>query len=136
MTLRVLVVEDEFLVGLLIEEVLRELACEIVGPIVDVHDALAVAQRETLDGALLDINLNGRVVYPVAELLQERRIPFAFTTGYAGVDLPPKFRSLPRIQKPVALAQLTDIVSSFGRAKGGESLPTDPVGGRQDGGPR
>lgn len=117
MTRRILLVEDEFLVALLVEEALRDLGCEVVGPIDDVDGALAVARDERLDGALLDVNLNGRLVYPVAEVLQERGIPFAFTTGYAGIDLPLKYRAMLRVQKPATLARLTQVVASFGHAK-------------------
>lgn len=117
MTQRLLLVEDEFLVALVMEEALRELDCEIVGPVGDLDEALTKATDEALDGALLDINLNGRLVYPVAERLQERGIPFAFTTGYAEPDLPLRFRAMPRLQKPADLMRLRELVLSFAGAR-------------------
>ena len=97
---RVLVVEDEFFVALSVEDVLQELGCNVVGPVATLADALRAAQGEPLGCAVLDINLAGEKVYPAADELLARGIPFVFATGYAAADLPERFRGCPRVQKP------------------------------------
>ena len=79
---RVLIVEDELLVALMIEDLLADLGCEAVGPLGSVAQALSVAGSEPIDLAVLDVNLGGEMVYPVAERLGERDIPFLFVSGY------------------------------------------------------
>ncbi len=80
--LRVLVVEDEMLVSLMIEEILVDHHCSIVGPYATVAEAVEAARREPIDLALLDVNIGGAQVYPVADALMARRIPFLFLSGY------------------------------------------------------
>ena len=80
--LRVLLVEDESMVALLLEDMLAELGHEVVGPVARLDKALEMAQRQALDVALLDVNLNGKEIYPVAEALAAREVPFVFVTGY------------------------------------------------------
>ena len=86
---RVLVVEDESLVAMLIEGLLEECECSIVGPCSTFEKALEAARTETFDLAVLDVNLRGKMVYPVAELLSERHIPFLFLSGYGDDAIPP-----------------------------------------------
>lgn len=86
--LRVLVVEDEMLVSLLIEDMLAEEQCVVVGPFDRVSDALAAATCESIDLAVLDVNIGGMKVYPVAEILAARRIPFLFLSGYGRQAIP------------------------------------------------
>jgi CheY-like chemotaxis protein len=84
---------------------LAKRGCVVVGPHSNVDDALAAATDEQdLAGALLDINLNGRLVYPVADELTRRRIPFIFLTGYAASSLPPEFASAAILEKPFSSA--------------------------------
>jgi len=97
---RVLVVEDEALVSLLIEQALGDLRCTIVGPAVRVEQALTIACEASLDCALLDVNVHGELVYPVAEILTSRRIPFTFVTGYDVHEIDERFRGRPMIRKP------------------------------------
>ena len=85
---RVLVVEDEALVAILIENLLEDCDCTIVGPCGTVDSALLAARTETFDLAVLDVNLNGLRVYPVAELLSDRNIPFVFLSGYGDEAIP------------------------------------------------
>lgn len=97
---RVLVAEDEFLVYLALEEELRASGYDVVGPfanLADVQDALA---REAIDCALLDINLSGELVYPVADALLARNIPFIFLSGYASAAVPEEYRRFARLEKP------------------------------------
>lgn len=80
--LRILVAEDEFLILMDIENMLCELGCEIVGPVATVDAALDAIGRQPMDGALLDINLNGKRITPAAEELAVRGIPFVLCSGY------------------------------------------------------
>jgi DNA-binding response OmpR family regulator len=89
--LRVLVVEDEMLVSMLIEDLLADQQCEVVGPFSQVEPALKAAESERFDFALLDVNIAGTKVYPVAEAVAARQIPFLFLSGY-GKDATPKDR--------------------------------------------
>jgi CheY-like chemotaxis protein len=84
----VLLVEDELLVAMEMEEALRDLGCEVLGPAATVEEALRLAQSEAgrIDAAVLDINLAGRPSFPVADLLAGRGVPVVFATGYG--DLP------------------------------------------------
>ena len=102
---RLLVVEDDFLIGQMIGDQLLELGHTVVGPASSVADARALAQDEILDGALLDWNLNGRSSGEVAEALTRRQIPFLFVTGYD--KLPGgHYRDAAVLQKPFNLATL------------------------------
>jgi CheY-like chemotaxis protein len=86
--LRVLVVEDELLVSLLIEDMLAEQECSVIGPFSRLPDALEAAQTEALDLAVLDVNIAGVKVYPVAEVLAVRGVPFLFLSGYGQNAIP------------------------------------------------
>jgi CheY-like chemotaxis protein len=109
---RVLVVEDEVAISLLLEDMLLDLGCEVVGPAGRLAAATALAQTEAVDLAVLDVNLAGQPIYPVATELARRGIPFVFSTGYgaAGIDEP--FRGRPVLQKPFAQQELVRILQS------------------------
>lgn len=109
--LRVLVVEDESMVALLVEDMLEQLGCEIAASVGSVAMALRLLPDIDPDFALLDVNLAGERVFPVAAVLAEKRVPFAFATGYGGDGLPEEFRDRPVIGKPFQLQQLADVVS-------------------------
>jgi len=98
--LRVLLVEDENLVALLLEDMLAELGHTVVGPVGRLDKALEMAQREAFDVAILDVNINGGEVYPIAEALSARGIPFVFSTGYGKKSLPAPYSDRPALQKP------------------------------------
>ena len=99
--LKVLVVEDNFLIAELIRSLLDECGCETIGPAPRVSLALALVDDGHLDGAFLDINLAGEYCFPVAELLRERGVPFVFLTGYDDIEIiPSALREVPRITKP------------------------------------
>ena len=97
---RVLVVEDDMMIAVLIEEVLQDLGCIVVGPVGKLDAALRLAGSEVLDAAILDVNIRGEHVYPVAEQLRTRGIPFVLASGYGDWALPAAFRSQPRLTKP------------------------------------
>ena len=97
----ILVAEDEFLVAIVVEETLQSLGCTVLGPFSELAEATAAAAREPIDAAVLDINLGGEMVYPLAEHLHRQGIPFVFTTGYAVADLPERYRGFEHLSKPV-----------------------------------
>src|SRR4051812_17234446 len=102
---RVLVVEDEALVLMSLEETLDAFGCDVVSAM-RVDDALAKAANLAFDIAVLDVNVAGTFVYPVAELLAERGIPFIFATGYQGLALPSHLRAEAVLNKPYVSADL------------------------------
>ncbi len=106
--LQILLVEDEFLVALEVEAALQCMGCSIVGPVAKLAKALEAARSAQLDGAVLDVNLNGEMVYPLAEMLAAESIPFVFITGYTAADLPERFRLFRRLPKPVDAKALRD----------------------------
>jgi CheY-like chemotaxis protein len=100
--LRILVVEDEAAISLLLEDMLLDFGCEVVGPAARLTAALDIAQRETLDLAILDVNVAGEPVYPVVEALEARKVPFVFSTGYGSAGIRDLYRDRPVLQKPFA----------------------------------
>ena len=103
---RVLLIEDETLVAMLLEESLAELGCEVVGPVARFEAARTAIKRERFDCALVDIDLHGRPAYPLADLLDARGVPFGFVTGYDKSRLSGKFVRRPVLSKPFDLSQL------------------------------
>jgi DNA-binding response OmpR family regulator len=97
---RILLVEDEPLVAWTLARALRSFGCEVVGPAYDLTQA-ELLSREPLDGAVLDVNLGDNKVFPVADILAEREIPFCFVTGYGVAGLRPGDLDRPVLQKPV-----------------------------------
>lgn len=97
---RILVVEDDPLIGMLVEDLLIGLGFEVVGPAPDLAAALELTTEYQLDGALLDVNLSGELVYPVADRLDAAGVPFVFVTGYGERGLPEAYAARPTIQKP------------------------------------
>src|ERR1700692_3817867 len=92
---RILVVEDEMIVAWLLEDMLADLGCAVVGPAVSINQALAMIDAEAIDAAVLDVNLNGQVSYPIADALAARGVPFVFSTGYAKDRLLDGYRTFP-----------------------------------------
>lgn len=97
---RVLFVEDEAIVSMLIEDMLLDLGIEVVGPVSKMDEALAQAQDAEVEAAVLDINIGGQLTYPVADILRERRIPVIFATGYGAAAVPERYRGTPTVHKP------------------------------------
>lgn len=104
--LRVLVVEDEGMVALLIEGMLEELGCKVVVSAASIPKAETAAMREDIDFALLDVNIDGQLVLPVAEILRTRGVPFVFSTGYGRADLLKDFKEYQVLNKPFAIEEL------------------------------
>ena len=111
--LRVLIVEDEALIASLIEDFLLDQGCEVVGPAMHMNDAVELAREAAIDGATLDVNIVGEKIYPVADILTERGIPFVFMTGYGEAGLRKSDSGCPVLQKPYRLEQLIDIMARW-----------------------
>jgi CheY-like chemotaxis protein len=103
---KVMVVEDDALVSMLLEANLKELGCEVVAIADRLDDALEKAGKVTMDVVMLDINLAGKLSYPVAGVLCSRGIPFVFATGYGTIGLPAEFQGSPVLSKPYSQRQL------------------------------
>ncbi len=98
---RILVVEDESLVAMLLETILEDMGATPVGPMSTVDEAVAaVAAASDLDAALLDVNVAGTQVFPVAQALADKGVPMIFSTGYGEGGLPDEWRNRPVLQKP------------------------------------
>jgi CheY-like chemotaxis protein len=110
--LRLLVVEDEMLVALALEEMLGDFGCVVVDVAGTLDRGLALAGELTLDGAILDINLGGEKVFPVARRLAERGVPFVFCTAYGTAALPPCFATAPTLTKPYNEQRLRSLLIS------------------------
>lgn len=102
---RVLVVEDEAIIALMIVEWLSEMGCEALGPAARLADGFALAQTEPLDAAVLDVNVNSERVYPLADYLRGRGIPLVFATGY-GDSVAEDAVNAPVLEKPFTYDQL------------------------------
>ena len=103
---RVLVVEDEMTVAMLIEDMVSELAYEVAAVVPRLEDAMRLLDSDSFDLAMLDVHLNGKTVFPFAEALQEREIPFLFATAYGARGLPEEFRDHLVLQKPFGPVEL------------------------------
>jgi len=111
--LRVLLVEDENLVALLLEDMLAELGHTVVGPVARLDKALEAAQREAFDVAILDVNINGEAAYPIADALAARGIPFVFSTGYGKTSLRAPYSDRPALQKPFQRHELQKLFAEL-----------------------
>jgi PAS domain S-box-containing protein len=98
---RVLLVEDEILVAMMMRDIINELGLEVLGPFGRMQDAMITAVHQDIDAGIIDINLGGEFVYPVADVLVARNIPFVFVTGYGVESVEPRFARIPIIKKPV-----------------------------------
>ena len=109
---RILVVEDEALIAMDLEWTLRERGCEVVGPVATLDEAVrAAATEQPLDGAVLDVNLGRERVFPVADVLAARGVPFLFLTGYEREILPARHRGHAVLAKPYRAEHLVRLLA-------------------------
>jgi CheY-like chemotaxis protein len=104
--LRILLVEDEYLIRMLLEDMLADLGYEVAAAAGTLAEASDLAKTVELDLAILDVNIDGAQVFPIADILVGRGKPFVFVTGYGGNDLPDNFRGRPTLQKPFQIEDL------------------------------
>ncbi len=112
---RVLVVEDEALVAMLVEDALLDAGASVIGPAATVAEALALLERETPEAAVLDLNLAGETSTPVADALAARGVPFVVATGYGADGLPAGHAEVPVLAKPYDPDDLTAALSRLCR---------------------
>lgn len=110
---RVLIVEDELMIFILLEQLLNELGFEGVGPATRFDVALDMAATAQFDAAILDVNLDGKNSYPVALVLQQRGKPFIFATGYGAQGVREEFRHVPVLQKPFRIQDLSSALRAL-----------------------
>jgi CheY-like chemotaxis protein len=115
---RLLLVEDETLVGMMMKDTLTELGFEVVGPYSTMKAATAAVNTEKFDGAILDVNLAGELIYSLAEIVERRGLPFIFVTGYGSDGIDSRFAKVPILQKPIERQKLQSMFQVV------------PVGGR------
>ncbi len=111
--LRVLVVEDEMMVSMLIEDMLGDLGCVVVGPASRLEEAIELAKTSEIDCAVLDVNLGGQPIFPLADLLRQKGAPFAFATGYGDAGLRDVDRGSPVLQKPFRETDLARVLGQL-----------------------
>lgn len=101
----ILIVEDEYLLACELETEVQNAGASVLGPVGSLQDALElVASGQPIDGAILDVNLQGTAVFPVADMLVDRQVPFVFTTGYDDLILPNRLQDTLRYEKPLDIA--------------------------------
>ncbi len=115
---RILVVEDEALIAAMAEDMLADLGAVVIGPAQSVADGLALADRHSLDAALLDVNVRGQSIDPVAVVLRSRKVPILFATGYGASFLP---AGSAVIEKPYTQQRLGEALCDLIRAANGTS---------------
>lgn len=112
---RILVAEDEYLLADEMTQDLADAGADVIGPAASVRDAIGLLEEtREVDGAILDINLGGELVFPVADALHARNVPIVFTTGYDAETMPARYARFPRCEKPISvgrvLAALTEAI--------------------------
>ncbi|MGN6312401.1 MAG: response regulator [Rhodanobacteraceae bacterium] len=107
---RVLIVEDDVRISMLMQESLEEMGCEVAGTAMLFDDAFDMAASQPFDVALLDISLNGELSYPVAEAMLDRNQKFVFVTGHVMETLPAPFQGTPVLHKPFGLRELQNVL--------------------------
>ncbi len=108
----VLIVEDEVMIRMMVADMLEELGYTIAGEAGDINEAIRLAQSIEFDIAILDVNVNGQVISPVAEVIQRQKRPFVFATGYGAQGLPEPFRNRPTLQKPFQMEMLAQVLAT------------------------
>ena len=117
---RILLVEDEILVAMMMRDILTELGFSVVGPFSRLSESMVAAVHEEIDAGVIDVNLGGEFVYPVADVLVARNIPFVFVTGYGVESIDGRFGYVPIIKKPVQRQLLQKL---FLAPEGGQPAP-------------
>ena len=110
---KILVVEDSPVVADASEDMLGDLGCVVIGPTGNMAIALQLAEDETLDGAIVDINIRGGKAFPVLRILERRQIPFILTSGYADWTLPEEWAERPRLAKPYTPNMLRESLAAL-----------------------
>ena len=118
----VFLVEDEVMIRMMVSDMLEELGYTVVAEAGEIGEALRLAETTYFDLAILDVNVNGKVISPVADLIKARNRPFIFATGYGSSGLPEEYRDRPALQKPFQLETLGKMIDTTLRGEIGEAL--------------
>jgi CheY-like chemotaxis protein len=108
----VFLVEDEVMIRMMVADMLEELGYRVTAEAGEINEAIRLAQSAEFDIAILDVNVNGKVISPVAELIAARNRPFIFATGYGSSGLPEQYRDRPALQKPFQLETLARMIDA------------------------
>jgi CheY-like chemotaxis protein len=109
---RILVVEDELMIRMLLQDMLTDLGYTLAGEAGRIDEALVLAKQSEFDVAILDVNLNGQPISPVVEILIARGLPFVFATGYGQRGVPEPYRTTPTLQKPFQADALAEAIEA------------------------
>lgn len=110
---RILVVEDEYLIRMLLEDMLTDLGHTVAAAVGTIAEAKDLAAEGDFNCAVLDVNLDGQEIFPVADILMKRGMPFVFVTGYGEGSLPDAYRACPALQKPFQAERLEQTLASL-----------------------
>ena len=110
--IRVLLVEDEVMIRMMVADMVEQLGHAVAAEAGDVDRAAELAQTGLFDLAILDVNLNGKMSFPVADIIMRRRIPLIFASGYAADNFPATFSSTPELQKPFQIETLAGAMAA------------------------
>ena len=108
----VFLVEDEVMIRMMVADMLEELGYSVAAEAGEISEAIRLVQSTEFDFAILDVNVNGKVISPVAELIDLRNIPFVFATGYGSSGLPEEYRDRPALQKPFQIESLAQVIDT------------------------
>lgn len=108
----VLLVEDETMIRMLVADMLTDLGYEVAAEAGDIEQAILLARTVNFDLAILDVNVNGKIVSPVADAVASRNLPFVFATGYGADGLPQQYRNYPSLQKPFRIETLQQAIET------------------------
>src|SRR5713226_8412075 len=108
----VFLVEDEVMIRMMVADMLAELGYSVAAEAGEINEAIRLAKSAQFDLAILDVNVNGKVISPVAELIDARNIPFVFATGYGSSGLPEEYRDRPALQKPFQIESLAQVIDT------------------------
>ena len=106
----VLLVEDEVMIRMMVADMLEELGHTVAGEAGEISQAIQLVQSIEFDLAIVDVNLNGQMITPVADVIKENRRPFIFATGYGAVGVPDGYRDQPTLQTPFTIEKLAEMI--------------------------
>lgn len=109
--LRILIAEDEYLLACEMEQEAETAGAIVVGPVASLDEVNRLTEERAFDAAILDINLSGEYVYPVADILLQRAVPFLFLTGYSRAAVPERFSGVPHCNKPVSSLEVLETLA-------------------------
>jgi CheY-like chemotaxis protein len=121
---RIMIVEDEALVALALRESLDEMGFSVLGPFNRISEAMVALRNNRVDAAVLDVNLGGELIYPLADVLAADRVPFVFITGYGAEEIEPRYAKVPILQKPIEPGALQSVLVRPGLSP---AVVTDPA---------